>query len=695
MLSTALALAAAGHRVVVVHGLTASGACTCGRIDCPESTRGKHPVLKSWQRTASDEEQAIRDQFASLRFEPNIGVVLGQQPTGAYVVAIDVDDLARLTVLENLHGPLPDSRRGKSPRGVRMFYTFSGPTETLKNITGLGGASGVDVKCAGGQVVVAGRNARGEYVLPDLSVPIAELPSAWALAILPAPAPPREISVYDPSDKRARGRAEKWLRAATIGEAIHVSRASEGTRNTVLYTSACRLFPAVYGVGGSMFEARSELGSAARAAGLDDPEIQRTLDSADRKVVESGSVRVPPDRPKLRVVEPGETNLSVYDEPPPEVELIEDNGSPSKIAENVARMLTVYPGGGPRLDEFADTITLGGEPLADRDVSIVQGWLHARPSRERVRASAETTYAGILLAAGRRSFHPVKEWLASLAWDGKPRLDKLAVTYLGVPDSPYTRAVGRCFLLGAVARVHQPGAQVDALPILEGAQGVGKSSALRILAGPWFGDTPLDLASKDSMQNLRGVLIYELGEFESLSKHDAARLKAFITSRVDRYRPPYGRATIERPRSTVFAGTTNAWTYVSDESGGRRFLPLECGRLSLDALAKDREQLWAEAMARRSERHWLTGQDELDAAAAVDLRHQHDSWEDQLRSALIGKTELTTLEGLALVRVEVGRQTRADAMRLAAAMRRLGWEKARGVGGGGNCRGYRKGVKVG
>lgn len=673
MLITALALAAAGHRVVVVHGLTASGACTCGRIDCPESTRGKHPVLKSWQRTASDEEQAIRDQFASLRFEPNIGVVLGQQPTGAYVVAIDVDDLARLTVLEDLHGPLPDSRRGKSPRGVRMFYTFSGPTETLKNITGLGGASGVDVKCAGGQVVVAGRNARGEYVMPDLSVPIAELPSAWALAILPPPAPPRELAAYDPSDKRARGRAEKWLRAATIGEAIHVSRASEGTRNTVLYTSACRLFPAVYGVGGSMFEARSELGNAARAAGLDDPEIQRTLDSADRKVVESGSVRVPP--PRLRVVEPGE----VYDEPPPEVELVMDDGKPAKIAENVARMLALYPGGPPRLDEFADRVILDGRPLKDSDVSVVQGWLFSRSPK--VRASAETVWAGILLAASRSAFHPVRDWFRSLVWDGTARLNWLLPAYFGTEDTDYHRAVGAGFVLGMVARVMRPGCQVDTLPVFEGKQGARKSSALRVLAGnEWFDDGMIDPANKDSEAGLQGILLHEIAEFDGLTrKGNKEAIKAFISRRVGRYRPSYGRVFVERPRQSCFAGTTNSSTYLDDETGARRFRPVVCEDIDLAALERDRSQLWAEAVARfdRGEQWWLPPELEQHAADAADARYHHDSWEERLSIALADLTEVTALAGLAALNIDVGKQTRGDQMRFSVVMKRLGWVKVR------------------
>ena len=669
MLDIALALAAAGHRVVLTHSVLPSGECTCGRSTCPESTRGKHPIQKAWQRTASDEEQAIRDQFASLRFTPNVGVVLGEHPSGRYIVALDIDDATRLASLELVLGELPPTRTGRSPRGERRFYEFVGDAASLKNVTGLRGAPGVDMKCAGGQVVVAGRNSRGEYTLPDLTVAIVELPSAWTQALLPVPAPPREHSTYDPSDKRARGRAEKWLRSAIVGEAIHVSRASEGTRNTVLHTSACRVFPAVVGVNGSMLEARSELASAARAAGLPDAEIQKTLDSAERWIAEQGHTRTPPT---LRLV------TATYEEPPPDIELVMDDGKPAKIAENVARMLTRYPGGGPRLDEFADRIVWPtGRALRDTDASVVQGWLHQQSPR--VKAGPDTTWAGILLAAERASFHPVRTWMAGLRWDGRARLDGLFPSYFGSDDSPYTRAVGAQFLIAMVARIRTPGCQVDTMPVLEGEQGVRKSSALRALAGDWFVDSPIDLNNKDAMQNLQGTWLQELGELEKLTAGHMAKLKAFVTQREDKYRPSYGRATVVRLRSTCFAATTNAGQYLTDDTGGRRFRPVKCGAIDLPALQRDREQLWAEAAVRhgKGEPWWFDAAMDTVAAEIVDERYQHDSWEERLSVLLIGQTEVTAGWALGQLGVEVGRQTKADAMRLSVVIKRLGWEKVR------------------
>lgn len=673
-LEIALALAAAGHRVVLTHSVLASGACTCGRGNCPENTRGKHPIAKAWQRSATDDEQAIRDQFAALKFTPNVGVVLGPQPDEKYVVALDVDSADRLAELEAQHGPLPATRTGRSPRGERRFYSVVGDVSELKNITALGGKDkpGVDVKCSGGQVVVAGVNARGVYVAPDLSVPIAELPATWTQAILPAPKPPAKYSNYDPTDKRARNNAEKWLRSAILGEAMQVSRATEGTRNTVLHTSACRLFPCVIGVNGSMLEARSELAAAARATGIPDVEIQKTLDSAEKFTEANGNRRTPPERPKLRIVRDDEAV------PEPESDLVMEDGKPAKIAENVARMLLKYPGGGPKLDEFADRVTWpSGKAIKDTDAGIVQGWLYDQTPC--VRASLDVTWAGMLLAAERAKFHPVRHWLAKLQWDGVKRLDRLFPDYFGTMDDEYNRKVGAQFLIGMVARVMRPGCQLDTMPVFEGDQGSLKSSALRVLGGEWFVDSPLDPGHKDAMENLQGTWLQELGELEKLTRGDMAKLKAFVTQREDRYRPSYGRATVTRPRQSCFAATTNAKQYFTDETGGRRFRPVQCGTIALQKLTDDREQLWAEAYVRMmaGEPWWLSKELEAHAAEIVDERYQHDSWEERLNSLLAARSEVTTLEALSLLGIEVGRQTRGDAMRLGVAIGRIGFRKTR------------------
>jgi hypothetical protein len=161
-----------------------------------------------------------------------------------------------------------------------------------------------------------------------------------------------------------------------------------------------------------------------------------------------------------------------------------------------------------------------------------------------------------------------------LHWDGVERLDRWLSTYLGADDSDYSRAVGSRWLISAVARTFQPGAKADCCLILEGPQGIRKSTALRTIAGEYFTDELADLGSKDAAMQTRGVWIIELSELDSLSHAEVARIKAFMSRTTDRFRPPYGMRLVESPRQCVFAGTVNHGTYLRDETGGRRFWPI-------------------------------------------------------------------------------------------------------------------------
>jgi putative DNA primase/helicase len=168
---------------------------------------------------------------------------------------------------------------------------------------------------------------------------------------------------------------------------------------------------------------------------------------------------------------------------------------------------------------------------------------------------------------------------------------------LGVANTDYSRAVGSRWLISPVARIFRPGAKADCCLILEGPQGIRKSTALRTLAGEYFTDELADLGSKDAAMQTRGVWMIELSELDSLSHSEVARIKAFMSRTTDRFRPPYGMRLVESPRQCVFAGTVNHSTYLRDETGGRRFWPVTCGQIDIEALGRDRNQLWAEAKA--------------------------------------------------------------------------------------------------
>ena len=213
--------------------------------------------------------------------------------------------------------------------------------------------------------------------------------------------------------------------------------------------------------------------------------------------------------------------------------------------------------------------------------------------------SSATVAEAIEALSKANSFHPVRNYLKGLpAWDGKKRLESWLPDYLGVPSSEYTKRVGTWFCMGMIARVMKPGCKFDYCLVLEGEQGKGKSTALRVLAGDeWFGDTDLDLHNKDSMIALQGKWVYEIAELGAIARSESLRQKSFLSRQVDEFRPPYGRRDIKCPRQLVFAGTTNEWEWNKDPTGGRRFWPVMCGVLDIEGLRAAREQMLAEALA--------------------------------------------------------------------------------------------------
>ena len=194
------------------------------------------------------------------------------------------------------------------------------------------------------------------------------------------------------------------------------------------------------------------------------------------------------------------------------------------------------------------------------------------------------------------------------------------------------RAVAARWLISAVARIQRPGCQADSVLLLEGPQGIGKSTALRVLASDeWFADHISDLGSKDSRLELHGKLVLELAELDKIRRSKIERVKAFITSRTDHFRPPYGRRAETVPRSCVFAASVNDETPLTDETGNRRFWPVRCGAINIEKLAELRDQLWAEAYQRyRDGTPWWLDSAELNDAATAEQAKRYDPgvWDD-------------------------------------------------------------------
>lgn len=309
-----------------------------------------------------------------------------------------------------------------------------------------------------------------------------------------------------------------------------------------------------------------------------------------------------------------------------------------------------------------------------------------------LRIRPDAVCQAVQAVARRQSVNPLTDHLASLVWEGTPRLDTWLTSYAEAADSPYMRAAGACWLRSAVARAFQPGIKVDAALVLEGIQGAGKSSVFRVIGGEYFTDDIHDLGSKDAAVAMASAWIVELPELSAMNRTDLETLKAACSRQVDRYRPPYGRAMVSQPRRCVFGGTTNRGEYLRDETGNRRWLPVKVGKVNLDALYRDRDQLLAEAI-----QSWRIGVGvelprEVWAAAAEEqaARVESDPWEDKVAELCKGEKSVTVVRILTVgLGLELGKITQREQNRVARCLVRLGWERYQDRLGGSRSWAYR------
>ncbi|HWR49702.1 MAG TPA: VapE domain-containing protein [Bryobacteraceae bacterium] len=316
------------------------------------------------------------------------------------------------------------------------------------------------------------------------------------------------------------------------------------------------------------------------------------------------------------------------------------------------------------------------------DDILAAEWLQ----REGVFVSPDAAAQAVEVIAKNRCVHPVREYLQALTWDGTPRLRHWLVTYLGVEPSPYVHAVSISWPISAVARILSPGVKADTCLILEGPQGIKKSTALRVLSEPWFTDEIAELGSKDAALQMRGVWVIEIAELDSLSRTEVSRVKGFMSQLSDRFRPPYGERLVDSPRQCVFAGTVNHSAYLRDETGGRRFWPVECkaAMIDVDGLAAARNQLWAEAVAQYLDGKpwWLESMDLNQQAAQEQAnRYEGDPWDDIITRWVAGRETVSITEIFDnCLEKRKDMWTQGDRNRVARCLRALGWVRFRAGG---------------
>ncbi|MBX3430803.1 MAG: hypothetical protein KF779_14565 [Hyphomonadaceae bacterium] len=340
-------------------------------------------------------------------------------------------------------------------------------------------------------------------------------------------------------------------------------------------------------------------------------------------------------------------------------------------------------------DRFSDRGLVRGAPLGggsdgftDKTVSILRQHILETHGFD---PGKESVFDAALQLCHEHSFDPVEDCLGGLTWDGRPRLDTWLSRYIGAEDTPLHRAFGANVLIAAVRRARRPGCKFDFVLVLEGlAQGEGKSTALRILAGEeaHFTDQEvLHLSVREQQEAISGKWIVELSELAGIGRGEIERIKAFVSRTHDRARPAYGRITVDQPRRCVFIGTTNQGQYLRDATGNRRFWPVRVGAIDLAALREDRDQLWAEAAAREAQGHSLALSQELwaSAAEAQITRMEDDPWIEKLQQLrgdeTNGEERIAFTKVIDALGIATERQSTAVAKRIGDCMLRLGWMK--------------------
>lgn len=353
-------------------------------------------------------------------------------------------------------------------------------------------------------------------------------------------------------------------------------------------------------------------------------------------------------------------------------------------------------GVGARLeyDEMAGRVMLNRVPLKDSDETIVRSEIERRHvggvddhgNQKGLKISLSDVRQAIAQVAHQRPYHPVREYLSGLAWDGVARLDAVAEDVLGAERTVLNQAMVRRFMISAVARAMQPGCKVDTVLILVGHQGGGKSSFFGVLAGDWFVDTAMDIANTKSLQVLRRAWLFEWAELEVVRRaRDINAVKSFVTSRVDSYVPQYGHNPVDVPRSFVIVGSTNSDEFLVDDEN-RRFWPLRVMTIDLAALREQRDQLWAEAVslyqawvaagADVATTPWVLTAEEAAPLVAVHAEHRtSDVWDPIVITwAERQLSSFTTADALEhAIGKPRGQWSKADEMRVAAGLKRGGW----------------------
>jgi predicted P-loop ATPase len=344
-----------------------------------------------------------------------------------------------------------------------------------------------------------------------------------------------------------------------------------------------------------------------------------------------------------------------------------------------------------RLDDFTGSILISGSdrsgrPLDDDDLGVLRAEFGRRGFKP---ISPEVMKTSVRMVAKANRFDAARDWADSLKWDGVQRIDMALATHFGATATAYVQGVGRYLFSALAGRALVPGIRADMALVLIGMQGARKTSAVAALSPDPRFFTEINLARidhDDTARRLRGKLVGELSELRGLRGRDQESVKAWITRRIEAWTPKYMEFEATYPRRLILIGTTNEREFLDDVTGERRWLPVEVGAVDVDALERDRDQLWAEGVA-RFKASGIAWQDAERLARGEHARFKvTDAWEDLVSTWLAGSvvpgglprsTAPFKLQDVAVGALNRGVQSlqRADELRLAKVLRSLGYEK--------------------
>lgn len=729
-LEAALAYSRMRWRIFPCHSIVAGPACSCGKAAC--GSPGKHPRTKGGFKDATDDEPTIR-RWWNRWPDANIALATG---SGSGLAVFDIDGeagAAEFKALVEQHERVPETLTAATGRGFHLVFRITeGSPEVRSSARG-----NVHVRGEGGYIIVApSQHISGKiynWVRKVATAPLPDWLRQWSqgydvanktvvgtgfdhLGPLPSHLRPEvqqnQLSitniaseslktVWSPSEQARLESAlaaipssnyEIWFQTGMALKTLEWERNDGSDIGFDLFDDWSQSCPEKYSVAGCEAKWASFKRSGVTVGTIYHLARQHGWTGGAPEPVGSPPTR--PDAPEPAKYLNGHANgpetLPAAFTAPSQAIFFPDRdeeGRPKSTCTNTGVAITAL-GIDCRKDLFHEKMLVGGHAinqwagdLSDDVIQMIRKLIRYRYGFDPKTENARDACVQLCL---EHQFDPVLDYLNALAWDDVPRLETWLARYLGAADTELTQAIGRLTLIAAVRRARRPGTKFDQIVVLEGPEGKGKSLAIETLAGRNnFSDGKiLGLGDREQQEATAGVWLYEIAELTGMRKAEIEHVKAFASRTVDRARPAYGRFRVDRPRRTIFFATTNRDDYLQSDTGNRRFWPIATTTIDLEALARDRDQLWAEAAACEArgdsiglpERLWRV------AGERQGERLEGDEWFELIARWCSEKNKLDVSVTEVLcdnqyIRRQPDGVTRGDAIRTGVILKRLNYQR--------------------